>query len=351
MLKYQRFRDFLFKFDAENIHNLAENFLAHFANKPIIQDVLLKKFYYQDSMLYYKVCGIPFNNPIGLAAGFDKNATMLEGLATLGFGFLELGTITKLPQSGNPKPRLFRHIEEKSIQNAMGFNNDGADAIKERLKNSYPFCLPIGINFGKNKQTKQEDALSDYEKLLQEFLTLGDYYVFNLSSPNTLNLRDLQNESFVGELFNMARTYTNKPLFLKIAPDISTDSMLQVCKKAIDTGASGIIATNTTLDYSVVKNPKDIGGISGAALRQKSSEVFKILAQNFFKETTLIAVGGISNAMDAYERILHGASLVQVYTGFIFEGPSICKNINQELTTLLKADGFSNIKEAIGANL
>lgn len=351
MFSYQKIRDLLFKFDAENVHNFAEKFLSHIANKPMIQDLLINNFYYQNSILNNTICNISFPNPIGLAPGFDKNATMLEGLATLGFGFLELGTITKLPQSGNPKPRLFRHIDEKSIQNAMGFNNDGALAIKKRLEKKYPFCIPLGINLGKNKHIEQKDALKDYEEVLKEFLHIGDYYVFNLSSPNTPNLRDLQNENFVGELFSMARSHTQKPVFLKIAPDMATDALLNVCQKAIENNASGIIATNTTIDYSLVKNPKDIGGISGQVLTQKSFEVFKTLAQSFFGKTTLISVGGISDAKEAYKRIRHGASLVQIYTGFIFEGPSICSNINKELVSLLKNDGFYNIQEAIGVDL
>lgn len=346
---YPLMRDFLFKFNAEKVHDLAEFFLDKLATKPLIQDWLLKQFFCYDSKLESEVCGIKFPNPVGLAAGFDKNATMVAGLASLGFGYLELGTITKNPQEGNPKPRLWRHIQEQSLQNAMGFNNAGASVVKQNISKVYPFSIPIGINLGKNKDA--QDALLSYTQVLNEFLDFGDYYVFNLSSPNTPNLRDLQNVDFVDELFCMARDLTEKPVFLKISPDMEIDSMLKTCEKAIEKGASGIIATNTTIDYSLVKFPKDRGGISGIALKDKSREVFKIIAQSFFKKTALISVGGIPDASEAYDRIKLGASLVQVFSHFIYHGPSLCKDINLGLVEYLKRDGFENISEAVGVDL
>lgn len=348
---YKKIRKVLFKIDPEKAHSLVEFFLKYIANQPIIQDLMAKNFCYQDSILSNKICGLDFYNPIGIGAGFDKNCTMIEGLTTLGFGYLELGTITKKPQDGNSKPRLFRHIQEESIQNAMGFNNEGSQVISSRLKKFYPFSIPLGVNLGKNKEIEQKDALKDYQDVLDIFVDLGDYFVFNLSSPNTPNLRDLQNTTFVDELFSMAREKTNKPLFLKISPDINLDSMLEVCQKAIDKGASGIIATNTTIDYSLVQSPKNIGGLSGKVLQEKSFEVFKVLAKAFFKKTTLISVGGISDAAEVYKRLRHGASLIQLYTSFIFEGPSICKNINQNLAQMIRNDGFENISEVIGIDL
>lgn len=348
---YKELRKLLFKLDPEKAHTLAEFFLRYIANKPIIEDLIIKGFSYSDPILENKVCGLDFNNPVGVGAGFDKNCTMIEGLTALGFGYLELGTITKKPQDGNPKPRLFRHIEEESIQNAMGFNNEGSLAISSRLKNFYPYRIPLGINLGKNKDIQQEDALQNYKDVLRDFVNLGDYFVFNLSSPNTPNLRDLQNISFVDELFSMAREITNKPLFLKISPDMDTDSMLQVCQKAIEKGSSGIIATNTTVDYKVIQHPKDIGGISGKALKHKSFEILKILSQSFFKKTTLISVGGITDAKDVYQRLRYGASLVQIYSSFIFEGPCVCKMINRELAHLIKNDGYEHISEVIGIDL
>ncbi|PAF43907.1 quinone-dependent dihydroorotate dehydrogenase [Helicobacter sp. 11S03491-1] len=351
MSAYKRIRNILFKFDPEIIHSITETLLQKASSLSLVQEILIKNFCYESEKLHNNICGLNFYNPVGLAAGFDKNATLIQGMGALGFGFLEIGSVTKNAQKGNPKPRLFRHVEEESIQNAMGFNNQGSQKIASRLAKSYPFVLPIGINLGKNKSIPIEDTLKNYEEVLKDFLSLGDYYVFNLSSPNTPNLRDLQNTTFVGELFLMAREYTSKPLFLKISPDMPIDSLLEVCQKAIDSGGSGIIATNTTIDYSLVCSPKNIGGISGGALRNKSAEIFKELAKVFFDKTILISAGGIDSGEEAYKRIKMGASLVQVYTGLIFKGPCLCKNINHEIEELLNKDGFLSLKEAIGVDL
>ena len=346
---YPIIRDFLFRFDAERIHHLAEFFLSKVANKPFIQDVMLSNFFSYDPRLENEVLGLKFPNPVGLGAGFDKNGVMVEGLGLLGFGYLELGTVTKNPQSGNIKPRLWRHIDEQSLQNAMGFNNNGSRVIAKNIAKIYPFSIPIGINLGKNKDAK--DALDSYSEVLKDFLDLGDYYVFNLSSPNTPNLRDLQNVDFVNELFCMAREFTKKPILLKISPDMEVDSMLKTCEMAIKKGASGIIATNTTIDYALLKAPKDRGGISGRALREKSKEVFKILAQSFFKKTVLVSVGGIDSVDEAYERIRLGASLIQVFSHFIYHGPSLSKDLNAGLLERLRRDGFDHISQAVGVDL
>lgn len=350
---YQRLKPLLFKFDAEKMHHFSQKSLRALRALPFGDDMLLRLGGYSDESLAQEILGLRFYNPIGLAAGFDKDAQYVKPLAGLGFGYLELGTITKIPQSGNPKPRLFRHESEESLQNAMGFNNLGSVAFATRLKKLYPFCIPLGINIGKNKEINEEDAALNYQKTLEDVLDIGDYYTFNLSSPNTPNLRDLQNEKFVESLFTMARQKTQKPLFLKIAPDMDIDSALSVCAKALDSGASGIIATNTTTDTSLIANSKH-GGISGAALCEKSREMFAALAKTLHKthkSAILISVGGVANAKEAYSRIRLGASLVQVYTGLIYQGPSLCAKMSQELTALLKADGFDSIAQAVGADL
>lgn len=346
---YRYLRNVLFKFDPELDHRLVEFCLKNFATLPVVNDILANQFCYFDESLSQEVLGMNFYNPVGLAAGFDKNATMLEGLTLLGFGFAEVGSTTFLPQPGNPKPRIFRFVQEESIQNAMGFNNDGAVRIAERLKKIYPFQTPIAVNLGKNKTA--EDALKNYEENLRIFQDLGDFYVFNVSSPNTPNLRDLQNESFVKELFTMARSYTNKPLFIKVCPDNKIENTLKVCESAIDCGANGIVATNTTMDYSLVQSPKNIGGISGRALRNKSREVFYEISKAFFNKAVLISVGGIFDGEEAYTRIKMGASLVEIYSALIFEGPSVVKKISQEVAKLLKQDGYNHISEAIGADI
>ena len=233
----------------------------------------------------------------------------------------------------------------------MGFNNQGSLAISKRLKAFYPYTIPLGVNIGKNKIIAQSDSLKNYENVLLDCLEVGDYFTFNLSSPNTPNLRDLQNVSFVQELFAMAHTHTQKPLFLKISPDMDKDEMLKVVEISIKNGASGIIATNTTIDHTLVQNPQDSGGISGVALKQKSKEILRILSESFFGKIALISVGGIDNAQEAYERIKLGASLVQVYSGLVFQGPSLCRSINEGLLQCLQADGFTHLYEALGQNI
>ena len=259
--------------------------------------------------------------------------------------------MTPVPQDGNPKPRMFRYPEQKSIQNAMGFNNKGSHEVLKNLKKVYPFSIPVGANIGKNKTTPEEFALSDYKSLIKKFEANSDYLVINISSPNTPNLRDLQNEKFITELFTMAKELTAKPILLKIAPDMEVAMAINLCYSAINAGAAGIIATNTTIDYSLVPNCQSFGGLSGACLTEKSANLFKELASELFGKTILISVGGISNGVQAYERIKNGATLVQSYSGMIFEGPSMVRKINEEILELMAKDGYENISQAIGANL
>ena len=323
---YDRCKQMLFKLDAEKAHNVAEFFLRKIAPLPLVQDLMAWQFVRCDERLANTLDSVFFPNPVGLSAGFDKNATMLKGLSALGFGFLEVGTITQAPQSGNPKPRLFRFPQSQSLQNMMGFNNNGVIKIAKRL------------------------TLQNYENTLLELLDLADYFVFNVSSPNTPKLRDLQNKTFIASLCKMARRHTDKPIFVKISPDMHTDDMLEVIESAIKHGCSGIIAANTSIDYSLLQGAKDQGGISGGALKERSREVFERIAKEFFGKTLLVSSGGIDNADEAYERIKMGASLVQIYTGLIYQGPSLPKRINEGILARMQADGFAHISEAIGAN-
>ena len=351
MFTYNSLKRILFKFDPETAHNIAEYSLRVLGKCKIAKSYMQKKNYITDPKLSQKVFGVTFANPVGLAAGFDKNATMIKAMQSLGFGFTEIGTMTPKPQDGNPKPRMFRYPEEKSVQNAMGFNNKGAHKVLKNLKRVYPFDIPIGANIGKNKTTPEEFALSDYKSLIKKFEDSSDYLVINISSPNTPNLRDLQNEKFITELFTMAKGLTDKPILLKIAPDMEVDMAINLCNSAINAGAAGIIATNTTIDYSLVPNCQNFGGLSGACLTQKSGSLFKEIAKELFGKTILISVGGISTGKEAYERIKNGATLVQSYSALIFEGPSMVRKINEEILELMAKDGYSNISEAIGANL
>ncbi|QKF82452.1 dihydroorotate dehydrogenase (quinone) [Halarcobacter ebronensis] len=351
MLNYKTLKKVLFLFQPETAHSLAEIGLRILPYFKFIYNYMVNRNFIINPKLKQEIYGINFPNPVGLAAGFDKNATMVKPMMALGFGYTEIGTMTPRPQPGNPKPRAFRFPEQNSIQNAMGFNNEGSATVLMNLKKVYPFSIPVGANIGKNKTTSEEFAIQDYKTLIRKFKDESDYLVINISSPNTPNLRDLQNEKFIKELFSMAKEMTTKPVFLKIAPDMEASTAIELCKTAVDAGAAGIIATNTTIDYSLVPNAKDFGGLSGACLTQKSYELFKEIAKELYGKTVLISVGGISNAEEAYKRLKAGASLIQVYTGLIFEGPSVVKEINEGILELMEKDGFNNISEVIGSDL
>ena len=350
MINYQSIKPWLFKLQPETAHHVAECVLRLPNICQVPFNGFLESHFVTNSVLKQEIFGRTFHNPVGLGAGFDKNATMVRGMQILGFGFTEIGTITPKPQAGNPKPRMFRHIQEESIQNAMGFNNDGLLKVQRRLKKRFPFTTPIGVNIGKNKLTAESEAINDYTTLIKALHELGDYLIINISSPNTPGLRDLQNEAFISRLFQEAKAITDKPILLKIAPDMTPEDAVALTKMAVEKGADGIIATNTTIDYSLVPNPKNIGGLSGAVLKEKSFEIFEAIAKELYGKTILISVGGIDSAEEAYKRIKAGASLVQILSGLVFHGPDMIMNINNQLTELLKADGYKNITEAIGAD-
>lgn len=350
-MNYDCIKKVFFKFEPETAHKIAEVGLKISINLPFMSDYLVNKFCYIDTKLSQNIFGLNFLNPIGIAGGFDKNGTMIKPLSAFGFGFLEYGTITPKPQYGNPKPRLFRLVEEKSIQNFMGFNNHGLAEVKKRVKNIYPYCVPLIANIGKNKDTSNENSLKDYELLAKELNDCADIFVLNLSSPNTPNLRELQEVSFITELLEILKPVTNKPIILKLSPDMPVSKAISICQSAAELGISGIILNNTSIDYTLSKNAKDFGGISGQLITEKSREFFKEVARELFGKVVLISCGGIADANETYERIKMGASLVQIFTSFIYEGPEICKNINMQLVELLNKDGFSNISEAIGINI
>jgi dihydroorotate dehydrogenase len=350
LLSYQTIKRVLFNFEPETAHTIAGLGLKSLAYAPTLLRFIKNRYFIQNSLISQNLFGQKFLNPVGLAAGFDKNGEYITATPTLGFGFTEIGTITPKPQNGNPKPRLFRLKKDRSIQNAMGFNNLGGEYMLKKLNRLYFFDYPIGINIGKNKSTSEEDAISDYKILLDKFKDYGTYMVINISSPNTPNLRDLQNEKFIKELFSVAKEITKKPILLKIAPDMEADDAITLCKVAVEAGASGIIATNTTIDYSITNEAKDFGGISGALLKEKSFKLFQAIGEELYGKTILISVGGIEDAKDVYRRVKAGASLVQIYSMLIYNGPKMIKDINMELTELIKADGYKNITEAIGAD-
>jgi dihydroorotate dehydrogenase len=347
---YQTLKKVLFKLNPETAHTVAGLGLRTVAHCPTLLRCIKNKNFVTDPSITQTHFGRTFANPVGLGAGFDKNGQYITAMPTMGFGFTEIGTVTPKPQAGNAKPRLFRLVEDESIQNAMGFNNKGSYYMLQRLKKLYFFDYPVGINIGKNKVTPEDEALSDYETLFKAFKDYGDYVVINISSPNTPGLRDLQNENFIKAVFAMGKEITTKPILLKIAPDMEVEDALFICNTAVEAGADGIIATNTTIDYSLTPHAKDFGGISGALLTDKSYALFRAIGKELYGKTLLISVGGIDSAEEAYRRIKAGASLVQVYSMLVYKGPALIKEINEGIIQLLKKDGYSHISEAIGAD-
>ncbi len=348
---YKKIRPLLFKLDPENAHHLAEIALSTARRCPLFFNWMSEKYFVDNPKLHQKLWGLKFINPVGTAGGFDKNCTMIQALPSLGFGWGELGAVTPKPQPGNPKPRVWRHIKEESLQNAFGFNNDGVEIISQRLEKIYPFVLPLCMNIGKNKTTPDEKALDDYKILVKKLQNKVDFFIVNVSSPNTPNLRNLLNEEFVANLFTELKNITTKPILMKLSPDMDIELAINIAKTAVNNGADGIVATNTTTDYSLVKNPKDKGGLSGKALKNKSYEMFVAIAQELFGKTILISVGGIDTPEEAYKRIKAGASLLQIFTSFIFQGPKLIKDINEGIVKLMEKDGFSHISQAIGCDI
>lgn len=353
-MDYNDLKKIFFKFQPETAHKIAECGMV-WANRifPGSLSFAASKCVVSDARLQQNLFNLVFNNPIGIAGGFDKNAVMIKPLTALGFGHIEFGTITPKPQAGNDKPRLFRLVEEESIQNAMGFNNQGCARVKQRVGKLYPFVIPLVANIGKNKITPNEKAIEDYEFLVREFNEICDMFVINISSPNTPNLRDLQESGFIIELFDRIRPIAKKPIIFKIAPDMSEQKAIDICKIAVGGGASGIIVNNTSVDYSLSKsaNLQNFGGLSGKVITEKSRRMFKAVADELFGETVLIASGGIDSGDEAYLRIKMGANLVQIYTAFIFKGPTVCRDINTRLLELIERDGFANISQAVGVDV
>lgn len=280
--------------------------------------------------------GLKFPNPVGLAAGFDKDAKLYKELSNFGFGFIEIGTVTPKPQPGNDKPRLFRLKEDSAIINRMGFNNGGVDEAVERLKRNSNVL--IGGNIGKNKITPNEEAVNDYIICFEALFDYVDYFVVNVSSPNTPNLRALQEKKPLTDLLQTLQNKNNlkekrKPILLKIAPDLTDEQLLDIIEIVSETKIDGVIATNTTISREEIssENKKEIGGLSGKPLKNRATEVIGFLSEKSNKAFPIIGVGGIHSAEDALEKLDAGASLVQLYTGFIYEGPSLIKQINKAI--------------------
>lgn len=329
----------LSQFDPEKVHYFAMEVLKLVVKTPIINKLVKNYYTIEDKNLSIQVMGLTFSNPVGLAAGFDKNAQWIDELDHLGFGFIEIGTLTPKSQAGNDKPRLFRLKPDFGLINRMGFNNDGVDKAVINLKNRKSKII-VGGNIGKNKVTENANALSDYIMAYRSLKDYVDYFVINVSSPNTPGLRELQEKEPLKKILSglqKENSVLNKPILLKIAPDLSESQLDDIVEIVLETQIDGVIATNTTLSREHLKTPDHkvsqigAGGLSGRPLKDKSTEIIRYLNKKSQGKFVIIGVGGISNAKDAQEKIKAGASLVQVYTGFIYEGPSIVKNINKGL--------------------
>lgn len=306
-------------------------------NIGILRYFIKKTFCYAHPSLERTLWGIRFPNPVGLAAGFDKDAKYTHGLSCLGFGFVEIGTVTPLPQPGNPSPRLFRLPTDKALINRMGFNNEGSKKAAIRLQHRKD-TLIIGGNIGKNKITPNEDAILDYEKAFLDLYDVVDYFVVNVSSPNTPGLRELQDKEPLTRILTHLQSLNQKgnkpkPILLKIAPDLSDEQLKDIVSIVQDTGLDGIVATNTTIGRDGLQTSSEriqeigAGGLSGKPLKHRATEVIRFIHTHSNGTIPIIAAGGVFTAADAQEKLAAGASLVQVYTGFIYEGPGIVKNI------------------------
>ena len=348
---FKAIKPLIYKTDPEFAHNAVETIFKTARRCPLFFNPLIKKNFVTNDLIKQNIWGLEFKNPVGVAAGFDKNATMIYAWAALGFGWGEIGAVTPKPQSGNEKPRSWRHVKYEALQNAFGFNNDGVETIKKRLSKVYPFILPIAANIGKNKTTPEERAIEDYKILVNELKKNVDMFVVNISSPNTPGLRNLLNEEFIITLFNELKKLTKKPVLIKFSPDMENETIAKLANLSVLHGADGIIVTNTTINYDLINTPIKRGGISGKPLAKRSYEVLKIVANEIFGKVPIVSVGGIDSAKEAYKRIKAGASLLQVYSGIIYKGPGLIGEINRGLTEFLKKDGFNHISEAIGADI
>ncbi len=343
---YRLLRFFLFKLDAEQAHHITLSWFKILIKVPFVKTILRFLYAVDDKKLERNLFGLTFKNPVGLAAGLDKNAECIDAFAAIGFGFIEIGTVTPLPQDGNDKPRLFRLIQDEAIINRMGFNNAGMSVVKNNILKSEIINrkseIIIGGNIGKNKLTANENAVDDYVKCFNELYDVVDYFVVNVSSPNTPNLRALQEKEPLKKILLQLQEINqtkikSKPILLKIAPDLTNEQLDDIIEIVFDTKLAGIVATNTTIERENLSTEKfkveaiGAGGLSGKPLTQKSTAIIKYLHDKSGGKIPIVAVGGIMNADDAIEKLNAGASLVQLYTGFIYEGPALIKEINQRI--------------------
>ena len=378
---YRKLRPFLFAGDAENVHEMMLSSVELFSKIPGFLPLLRQQFNEDNLLLQTELFANTLKNPIGLAAGFDKDGLIYPALFALGFGFIEIGTVTPSPQLGNPRPRLFRLPEDQAVINRMGFNNRGACKMAERLVSNtlkfksldteifkmpqdYPMNIDsgvLGINIGKNKDTTLEKATEDYVSAFTTLHPFAEYFTLNISSPNTDKLRNLQEKGALQILLNAVcnrrdkldrNHFRNTHLLVKLAPDLDEDTLVKCAHILKEFSIQGVIASNTTLNRPPLKsdNHTETGGLSGVPLQKRTTEVIRILFSELGADMPIIGVGGIFNGADAYEKIKAGATAVQIYTALIYEGPGLVMKVKIELANLLERDGYKSVSEAVGAD-
>jgi len=341
----------LFLLPPETAHETVHTGLRVIQDTPIA-DLLRRRYTVPDSRLRTTVFGVEFPNPVGVAAGFDKNAEIPRTLEALGFGHVEIGGVNAERQPGNPQPRLFRLPEDGALINRMGFNNEGADRIGRRLDSEPQPDVPLGINIGKSKSTPLEEAADDYRYTYERVADAGDYFAVNVSSPNTPGLRSLQDREALEAILGTLTDAGARPLVVKLSPDLPRPAIAEALAVVEELDLDGVIATNTTTSRpDTLRNPNraETGGLSGDPIEGEATDLIRFIAER--TDTPIVGVGGISDAEGAYEKIRAGASIVQLYTGLVFEGPSVARDINRGLLELLDRDGFDSIDEAVGVDL
>ena len=355
-------RPLLFLLPAEPAHHLGLRSLRFLCALPGLGTLLRRLLRPRDPALEVEVLGSRWPSPVGLAAGLDKDGAAASALANLGFGAIEVGTVTALAQPGNPKPRLFRLRADRAIINRFGFNNPGCEVMAQTLASQRLGAVPLGVNLGKSKVTPAAEAAADYVRSVRALGQRADYLVVNVSSPNTPGLRDLQAVAQLRPILSavqeaIAAGCPGTPLALKIAPDLADEDLLAIAALAVELELDALIATNTTIERGGLTTPSDqveqlgAGGLSGAPLRARSFEVLRFLAVALHGRVPLIAVGGVDSGEEAYRRLRIGASAVQLYSAFVFEGPGLPARINAELSVLLRRDGFTSVGQAVGVDL
>ncbi|WP_010274805.1 quinone-dependent dihydroorotate dehydrogenase [Paenibacillus senegalensis] len=363
MLYRNGLKKVMFRLDAERAHHITIDGLRRMGKIPGALSVFRGMYavpLYRE--LQTKLWDITFDNPLGLAAGLDKNGEAVPAFSSIGFGFMEVGTVTPKPQAGNEKPRLFRLPEDSALINRMGFNNVGAEQMARNLQGNTGRAIPLAINIGKNKVTPNEQAEQDYRECLRLLYPYGDFFVVNISSPNTPDLRNLQHGDELKRLLaavmdereiQSRKLQAVKPVLVKIAPDISGSELEYIMDTILASGVSGVIATNTTVSREGLRGAAaaEAGGLSGRPLSGKSSEVIRSVYRLSQGKLPIIGCGGIFSAQDAYDKIRAGASLVEIYTALIYEGPELIKEINEGLLELLRKDGFKRLSDAVGADV